>query len=675
MLWLCLFLLAVETRAIEKGSNGYKVTEVKAVPAAITVQGYLEENGSPVNGTVQMKFKLYTTSSGGTPIWTSSTYSVNVSNGYFSKVLSISKKYFPGSDRYLEIVVNGQTLSPRLRITGVPYSFKADTCDYSKNADKLDGHNWGDKYPNADKLDDYDSGDFIRWKQSGGASVGQVLKWNGTQWSPADDEVGGASDTANYSLNSDKVDGYHASAFIRWDQSGGASTGQVLKWNGSQWAPSNDNAGDNDWTISGSNVYKTSGFVGIGTSSMSAALDIVCSSDDALEVHSSGAYEGIEIDAGDNGIEISAGGNGIEISSAGTDGIYIPSGAVSDDAIDIDGGSRGIEISGCTDGIWITGCTNPIYISGSYNGVLANVTGSYPAVYGTGKYYGVEGKALNSYSSSSYAIYGYNNPGGNYDAKGVYGKCWPADFYGYGGYFEGGYIGVYGKSYYAGVYGYSSGGYYAGYFNGDVHITGTLSKGAGSFVIDHPLDPENKLLRHNFVESPEYLCLYRGKVRLDANGEATVKMPDYFAALTKEDEATVNLTPIGKPFLVGYEWNSDYTAFKVYGEPNREVSYIVLADRDDPVIKKLRKPVVQDKSESKLCKPGQLLYPEAYGYPKEMGVDYQRRYKRMKKHEHEEDKMRQNELDEMMRKFKLKQEREKLEKKLKHERKRKKNEE
>ena len=243
MLWLCLFLFAVETRAIEKGSNGYKVTEVKAVPAAITVQGYLEENGSPVNGTVQMKFKLYTTSSGGTPIWTSSTYSVNVSNGYFSKVLSISKKYFPGSDRYLEIVVNGQTLSPRLRITGVPYSFKADTCDYSKNADKLDGHNWGDKYPNADKLDDYDSGDFIRWKQSGGASVGQVLKWNGTQWSPADDEVGGASDTANYSLNSDKVDGYHASAFIRWDQSGGASTGQVLKWNGSQWAPSNDNAG------------------------------------------------------------------------------------------------------------------------------------------------------------------------------------------------------------------------------------------------------------------------------------------------------------------------------------------------------------------------------------------------------------------------------------------------
>jgi len=184
---------------------------------------------------------------------------------------------------------------------------------------------------------------------------------------------------------------------------------------------------------------------------------------------------------------------------------------------------------------------------------------------------------------------------------------------------------------------YAWGGNYGGYFDGDVYVngdldvTGTLSKGAGSFVIDHPLDPMNKLLRHNFVESPEYLCLYRGKVKLDANGEAVVEMPDYFTALTKEDEATVYLTPIGKPFLVGYEWNSDYTAFKIYGEPNREVSYIVLADRDDPVIHKLRKPVVEDKSKSKLCKPGKLLYPEAYGYPEEYSMGYEKRMERMKK--------------------------------------------
>ena len=140
-------------------------------------------------------------------------------------------------------------------------------------------------------------------------------------------------------------------------------------------------------------------------------------------------------------------------------------------------------------------------------------------------------------------------------------------------------------------------------------------------MIDHPLDPENMTLRHNFVESPENLCLYRGKIRLDNNGKATVKMPDYFEALTKEEEATISLTSIGRPFNTGYEWNSNYTEFIVYGEPGREVSYIVLADRDDPVMRKLYRPVEQEKGNGNFEK-GKLLYPEAYGYSEEMGVDY-----------------------------------------------------
>jgi len=43
----------------------------------------------------------------------------------------------------------------------------------------------------------------------------------------------------------------------------------------------------------------------------------------------------------------------------------------------------------------------------------------------------------------------------------------------------------------------------AGYFSGNVQITGTISKGGGSFKIDHPLDPENKYLYHSFIESPD----------------------------------------------------------------------------------------------------------------------------------------------------------------------------
>ena len=180
--------------------------------------------------------------------------------------------------------------------------------------------------------------------------------------------------------------------------------------------------------------------------------------------------------------------------------------------------------------------------------------------------------------------------------------------------------GCYGYSSNYGVYGRSN--YYAGYFAGDARVTGRLSKGAGSFLIDHPLDPENKTLRHNFVESPENLCLYRGTVTIGKNGDAIVTMPDYFKALTMENEATVTLTTIGRPFAVGYEWNENFTEFTVYGDSGRKVSYIVLADRDDPVMQQLYKPVEEEKGNGNFEK-GLLLYPEAYGYPEEKGFDYQ----------------------------------------------------
>ena len=75
-----------------------------------------------------------------------------------------------------------------------------------------------------------------------------------------------------------------------------------------------------------------------------------------------------------------------------------------------------------------------------------------------------------------------------------------------------------------------SGGF-AGFFAGDVKITGNLQKSGGSFKIDHPLDPANKYLSHSFVESPEMKNIYDGVVALDENGEAEIDLPDWFAAL------------------------------------------------------------------------------------------------------------------------------------------------
>ncbi len=71
---------------------------------------------------------------------------------------------------------------------------------------------------------------------------------------------------------------------------------------------------------------------------------------------------------------------------------------------------------------------------------------------------------------------------------------------------------------------------YAGYFFGDVNVSGTLSKGGGTFKIDHPQDPANKYLIHSFVESPDMMNIYNGNITTDANGDATVQLPTYFQA-------------------------------------------------------------------------------------------------------------------------------------------------
>jgi hypothetical protein len=60
---------------------------------------------------------------------------------------------------------------------------------------------------------------------------------------------------------------------------------------------------------------------------------------------------------------------------------------------------------------------------------------------------------------------------------------------------------------------------------GNVTISGSLSKGSGSFKIDHPIKPDTHHLVHSFIEGPQADNLYRGKVTL-ADGTATVNLDE-----------------------------------------------------------------------------------------------------------------------------------------------------
>ncbi len=126
---------------------------------------------------------------------------------------------------------------------------------------------------------------------------------------------------------------------------------------------------------------------------------------------------------------------------------------------------------------------------------------------------------------------------------------------------------------------YSYGGNYAGYFSGNVYVSGTLSKAGGSFKIDDPLDPANKYLSHSFVESPDMMNIYNGNVVTDGNGNATVTMPDYFDALNRDFR--YQLTVIGQfaQAIVASEM-SDRTFSIKTDKPN--VEGLMDGDRNPP---------------------------------------------------------------------------------------------
>lgn len=170
-----------------------------------------------------------------------------------------------------------------------------------------------------------------------------------------------------------------------------------------------------------------------------------------------------------------------------------------------------------------------------------------------------------------------------------------------------------------GLYGTASGvgTQWAGYFDGDVHVAGTLSKSSGSFKIDHPLDPENKYLSHSFVESPDMMNIYNGIITLDSDGNAVVELPDYFETLNRNFR--YQLTAIGAS-MPGLFISSEVStnSFAIGGgAPKARVSWEITGVRQDPAA--LHYPIVVEEEKPEQHK-GMYLNPEAYGFEKDKGI-------------------------------------------------------
>jgi len=152
-----------------------------------------------------------------------------------------------------------------------------------------------------------------------------------------------------------------------------------------------------------------------------------------------------------------------------------------------------------------------------------------------------------------------------------------------------------------------------GVFEGGVIILGGLKP----FVIDHPLDPQNRYLVHTSVESSEMKNVYDGVARLDKDGAAWVDLPEWFEALN--GDFRYQLTAIGGPapnLHVAEEISEN--RFKIAaGEEGMKVCWQVTGSRKDPWAEANPFEVEQEKREEE---QGRYLDPSLYDAPEEQRV-------------------------------------------------------
>jgi hypothetical protein len=239
---------------------------------------------------------------------------------------------------------------------------------------------------------------------------------------------------------------------------------------------------------------------------------------------------------------------------------------------------------------------------------------------------GLYGSNVNGFGVVGDAYYGVFGQANNLNGGGVVGQLSGAL-----GATQAGYLGAYRNTYEYAVYadndilfeeyldGASGGAYRISFeaTTGNGQVVGTFAKGAGTFKIDHPLDPENKYLYHSFVESPDMMNIYNGLAEFDQNGFTEVSLPEYFNALNKDFR--YQLTAVGAPMPNLYIAKEiDNNSFTIGGgEPGKKVSWQVTGVRQDKFANANR---VVAEVEKEDYNKGRYLHPVLFGAPESQGV-------------------------------------------------------
>ncbi len=549
------------------------------IPRFINYQGMLtSDTGDPLDGDFDLFFRIYNAPSGGDKRWEENHSVVSVSKGLFNAILGSQSGgiYLDFSEEYwLEIEVNNDTMPERLQFTSVGYAYRSMVADSALTTVPGSGSNW---HVDNSVLYTNDYWGIVR----GGAdnvlygnqaysmvNLGVACTTGASGENNVLCTVGGGLGNRAAASYSTVGGGTYNTADSGMATVGGGSTNKASGGYATVGGGGFNTASGHRATVGGGSENTADGYIAIvGGGWLNQANADQATVGGGYSNEATGKWSSVP-----GGYDNTAQGNfsfaagrkaranhgGSFVWADSTDGDFSSS-SENEFSVRASGGMR------------------MIANNGSYGAFLDNQAGG--------------GDGLRAYSNVSQ------------------GTHWGAL-----------YAVNYGTS--PAIYASASGDL-AAYFDGAVyiadslHVVGHLSKGSGSFKIDHPLDPDNKYLYHSFVESPDMMNVYNGNVVLDGSGEARVDLPEWFETLNRDFR--YQLTCIGgfAPVYIAEKISNNRFAI-AGGQPGLEVSWQVTGIRQDAFAEKNRIPVEEEKP---VEQRGKYLHPKAYDLPETMGINY-----------------------------------------------------
>lgn len=215
----------------------------QTVPGSISFNARLTDSaGAPVAGSHALGFGLYDQASAGAAVWTE-----NVAGASFSTeglvyaelgaVTALTASALDGRKLYLEVSVDGTTMSPRLAVVSVPYAIRASVAATAVTVGSLTESAIQRRVtgtcPAGQALRSVDANGGVQCEPIPAGLMscasGEVLKSNGSGWVCAAD-IGIAGVTVGSGLSGGGTSGTVSVGLIS------CASGQVLSSSGSGWA-------------------------------------------------------------------------------------------------------------------------------------------------------------------------------------------------------------------------------------------------------------------------------------------------------------------------------------------------------------------------------------------------------------------------------------------------------